>query len=100
MAKEKTINDLVVLSVFNIESRREQASFETLVKECFEKFPKIFVLNKHKQWPDARKLDNSLGRLRKKKLIKGSSQTFFALTQQGKKEAEEIKKALRQKKLL
>lgn len=98
--KENSINQLILLAVFSIEERKEKSTFERLVKECFSLFPQRFCLAKCSKWPDTRKLDSSMRKLRAEKLLTGKPGTFFALTLQGRKEAQEIAKTLRQKKLL
>ena len=96
--KTNSINDLILLVLYSFSKRG--VSFEKLVKECFNQFPKVFVLKGYPQWPDTRKLDRPLRDLRKKKLIKGSPQTFFTLTPLGKKEVKEIAETFKQRKLL
>ncbi|MDI6882866.1 MAG: hypothetical protein QMC93_00090 [Patescibacteria group bacterium] len=101
MAKQKlkSINDLILYILYS-SSKNEKSSFEDLVKSCFDNFPQIFSLKNNPQWPDTRKLDSSLRKLRQKKLIKGNPQTFFILTSAGEKRAKEITLFFKQKKLL
>jgi len=77
-----------------------KCSFEKLVKECFNAFPEIFSLKNYPKWPDSRKLDRPLRTLRERGFIIGDPKTSFSLTTRGKKEAQEIVKVLRQKRLL
>ena len=62
-------------------------------------FSRTFFFSKIKKWPDSRKLDSSLRKLRKRKLITGNPRTFFKLTNLGKKTAGDTAKAFRQRKL-
>ncbi|MCD6500783.1 hypothetical protein J7K42_02060 [bacterium] len=96
--KLNSINDLILFSLYS--SSEGKCSFEKLVKESFNRFPKVFALKGYPQWPDARKLDRPLRTLRKRKLIKGDPKISFSLTLQGKKIAQEIARNLAQKKLL
>ncbi len=100
MARKKLnpINDLILFVLYSSSSK--ESSFGKLAKECFNQFPQVFSLRNYPQLLDTRKLDRPLRTLRKRKLIDGDPKTFFSLTSQGKKEAQEIAKILRQKRLL
>ena len=93
-----SICDLILWVLYSSASGGK-SSFSKLVKECFRVFPETFSLKDYPQWPDSRKLDRALRTLRKRKLIKGSPQTFFILTNRGKKEAQNLAKILLQRKL-
>ena len=95
-----TIFDLILFSLSGIETKDRKADFQEIIKKCFLLFPDRFCFSRNKRWPDARKLDSSLRKLRQKKLIKGTPSDGFKLTDQGKKQVQESAKALRQKKLL
>ena len=95
-----SINDLVLFALFNLENSKKEASFKNLLKECFSNFPKSFCLRSQAKWPDSRKPDTALRKLRLVKLIKGSPQAGFSLTKDGRERAQEVAKALSQKKLL
>ena len=95
MKKQASINDLILFCLL----KKDKYSFDVLVKECFKDFPDVFCFSSIKKWPDARKLDGSLRKLRKSKLIKGSPQTYFSLTFSGRKRAEETAKIFWQEKL-
>jgi len=94
------ILDLILFGIYSVISKKEVCTFERLVKECFDLFPKSFCFEKNSQWPDSRKLDRSLRTLRKRELITGTPNTFFTLTKKGQNSAIEISKSLRQRKLL
>lgn len=96
----RAINDLIVFAIFKLGEQGEKCSFQALVKECFSLSPKVVGLKGYSKWPDTRKLDRPLRKLKENKMITGNPATFFTLTQQGKRRAQEIAKTLRQKKLL
>ncbi len=91
--------NLILLAVFKVLEKKEICSFERLLKECFALFPNAFCFEGEKKWPDSRKLDRELRRLRNKNLIKGDPKNFFFLTKEGKKEIEDINKRWRQTRL-
>ena len=86
----KSINNLILFSIYSVSGKKEKCSFEELIKECFNLFPKVFSFSSYPKWPDARKLDRPLRFLRKRKLITGNPKTYFSLTKAGKKIAVEI----------
>ena len=98
--KKRSINDLILFSIFTLTEKKEKCTFENLVKTCFTLFPKRFALSNHPKWPDSRKPDRPLRTLRKEKLITGSPSTTFSLTKAGRKKALEIAKSFQQKQLL
>lgn len=97
--KDKPINNLILFGIYSVIEKKEKCTFEKLVKECFNLFPKTFSFPRHSRWPDSRKLDRPLRTLRKRKLIIGNPKKSFSLTKLGKKIAEEVIKTFRQKKL-
>jgi len=97
--KNLGINELILLGIYSIVNDGEKCTFERLVKESFNLFPKAFCFSQYPEWPDSRKLDRPLRTLRKRKLIIGNPKTYFSLTKLGKKMAVEILKTFRQKKL-
>ena len=97
--QNKPIIDLILFCLFSLVENNKKCDFETLLKECFAYFPKVFGFSSRPQWPDARKLDRSLRTLRAKKLIKGNPKTFFSLTKSGREKAKEINRSLGQKRL-
>ncbi|KPJ57217.1 hypothetical protein AMJ49_01225 [Parcubacteria bacterium DG_74_2] len=97
--KNTGINELILLAIYSVVSNGKKCTFERLVKECFDLFPKTFSFSKYSKWPDSRKLDRPLRTLRKRKLIKGDPKTSFSLTKAGQKIAIETAKNFRQRKL-
>lgn len=94
-----SIPEFILLAAFSINNRGREGTFEALLKECFLMSPQTFCFPKNSQWPDARKIDRPLRTLRRKALIKGSPDTSFSLTKEGRKIAGDLAKVLRQKKL-
>lgn len=97
--KKASAHDLILFSVYSINSKKEKCSYERLVKECFYLFPKTFSFSEMPNWPDSRKLDRSLRALRKKKMLIGDPKNIFTLTKLGKKIAEDVGKTFRQGRL-
>jgi len=97
--KNRSINSLILFSIYSVIEDEEKCTFERLAKECFILFPKTFSFPKYLQWPDSRKLDRPLRSLRRKRLISGDPKTAFSLTKSGKKIVEEMIKSFRQRKL-
>ena len=95
----KSVNNLILFSIYSVSGKKEKCSFEELIKECFTLFPRVFSFSKYQRWPDARKLDRPLRLLRKRKLITGNPKSHFTLTKAGKKMTEEMTEKLRQRRL-
>ena len=93
------ISDLILYSIFSVNSGKEICNFERLMGECYNLFPQSFCFTNYEKWPDSRKLDRPLRTLRKQQLIKGDPATFFFLTKAGQKKAEEVAKIFRQSQL-
>lgn len=89
-----TLEKLIIYSVAKVTESSEECTFERLVKECFEKFPKSFGFYRYSQWPDSLKLDRSLRKLRKEGHITGSNETRFVLTKSGESYANAVAKEL------
>ena len=97
--KRISISSLILFSVYLVAGNKNKCDFEKLISRGFILFPKAFSFPGIPKWPDSRKFDRPLRALRNRKLIIGSSKTFFSLTKTGKKVAEEITKTFRQEKL-
>ncbi|EKD27730.1 MAG: hypothetical protein ACD_79C00601G0003 [uncultured bacterium] len=65
------ISDLILFAIYSIKKNNEVCTFERLVAECFNNFPKSFCFKRYPQWPDSLKFDRSLRTLREKGLIIG-----------------------------
>ena len=92
-------NSLILFCINSVASDREKCDFERLLKECFALSPSDFSFSKYPNWPDARKLDRPLRKLRQNNLIAGDLKTFFFLTKAGKKIAQDVGLNFRQRKL-
>lgn len=90
-----TPNDqLIAYAILSVKRKGDDCTFERLVKECFELFPKSFSFSRYPDWPDSLKLDRPLRDLRHKKIIFGKNDTSFKLTGLGDRFAVEIEKRL------
>jgi len=96
---KKSINNLILFSIYSASEKKEKCAFEELLNKCFALFPKVFSFSKYPKWPDSRKLDRPLRLLRRKKLITGNPKTYFSLTKAGKKIAEDLIENSRQRRL-
>lgn len=82
---------LILFAISSIIANNEICTFERLVAECFNRFPKVFSFKRYPQWPDSMKLDRQLRTLREEGLIIGTARDHFELTEAGKLIATEIK---------
>ncbi|MDD2732011.1 MAG: hypothetical protein PHI53_02330 [Candidatus Pacebacteria bacterium] len=90
--QKASVSDLILFCVSSIGEKKEKCTFERLVSECFNLFPKTFKLSSSLNWPDSRKLDRPLRTLRKRELVKLSPESSYALTKSGRKKVEGINK--------
>ncbi|PIS39082.1 MAG: hypothetical protein COT34_00205 [Candidatus Nealsonbacteria bacterium CG08_land_8_20_14_0_20_43_11] len=97
--EDKSINSLILFSIYRVREAGRRCTFERLMEECFKLSPRTFCLAGHTEWPDSRKLDRPLRSLREEKLVSGDPKTCFVLTKEGEKLAEEMAKTFRQGKL-
>ncbi len=97
--KNVGINDLILVSLFRLETLNHKPSFERLFRQCFDTFPNKFSLETYPDLPDSRKLDRTLRSLRAMKMIRGSPKESFSLTVIGRKRASRTINLFRQKKL-
>ncbi len=89
------LNDLILASIYLVKLKNETCTFERLVAECFNNFPKAFSFKRYPKWPDALKFDRPLRTLREKGLIVGSPKDKFSLTKYGETKAIDILKKLK-----
>jgi hypothetical protein len=89
------INYLIVFGIYSVLAKREKCTFEKLVAECFNLFPKTFSFARYPQWPDSIKFDRPLRTLREKGLIIGNPRGLFSLTKFGEKMAKDTAKVLK-----
>lgn len=88
------INDLILVGIYQVKEKGEVCTFERLVKECFEMFPKVFGFMRYPEWPDSLKFDRPLRTLRSKGYIVGSVKSEFMLTPFGERHASSILKRI------
>lgn len=89
------VNDLILSSMYLIVSKGETCTFERLIAECFDNFPRVFSFKRYPKWPDALKFDRPLRTLREKGLIVGSPKDKFSLNKYGETKAIDIIKKLK-----
>lgn len=97
--QKMSICDLILISLYNLGTINQKITFEKILKECFNLFPKKIYFEEYSSWPDARKIDRPIRTLRRKKLISGNPDKGFFLTKDGQKKAQEIMRVLRQMRL-
>ena len=95
-----TLEKLILFSVISILRKKEECTFERLVKECYTLFPESFKFYRYPQWPDSLKLDRPLRDLRKHRYIVGNPKTRYTLTKLGEKYAVIVEKELGNEQLL
>lgn len=88
------LQDLIIIGIFYVSEKNETCTFEKLVAECYQKFPKSFSFKRYPQWPDSLKLDRPIRTLRNKGLIVGTIKDVIFLTQFGREKAIELIKLL------
>jgi len=86
--------DLILGSIYLVVSRGETCTFERLVAESFNNFPKVFSFRRYPKWPDSLKFDRPLRTLREKGYIVGSARDSFSLNKYGENKARDILKKL------
>jgi hypothetical protein len=94
MYEKVETQDLIIYAIYSVIKSKEVCTYERLVKECFQKFPKVFSFKKYPQWPDSLKFDRPLRTLRAKGLIVGSVRDHFELTRFGQVLAHETESLL------
>ncbi len=94
------IQELILFGIYSIRQNGEVCTFERLVKECFERFPKVFGFTRYPQWPDSLRFDRPLRTLREKGLIVGGAKSQFSLTEFGEKIAIEVNRKLNSESIL
>lgn len=92
--RNTSLEKLLVYSILCVLRKKEECTFERLVKEVFERFPKSFSFYRYPAWPDSLKLDRPLRDLRKSGYITGNPKTKYSLTKLGEKYAVSIEKEL------
>jgi len=88
------MQNLIIFAIYSVLKNGETCTFERLVAECFQKFPKVFGFKRYSRWPDSLKFDRPLRTLREKSLIVGGARSHFELTEFGKKIAKETESIL------
>jgi len=89
------LHELILISIYLVIANGETCTFERLVAECFENFPKAFSFKRYPKWPDALKFDRPLRALRGKGLIMGNPRDAFVINEYGERKAKELMRASR-----
>ncbi len=95
--KKIEMSNLIVFGIYSVLMNKEICTFERLVAECFQAFPKVFGFKRYPQWPDSLKFDRTLRTLRENGLIIGSVRGHFELTDFGVDTAKKTKDILESK---
>ena len=88
-------NHLIIFGIYSVVTKKEECTFERLIKECFTLFPKVFGMSRYPQWPDTLKFDRDLRKLREQGLITGYLRISFSLTKFGERLAKETEEFLK-----
>lgn len=95
-----TLEKLIIFSILSVLRRKEECTFERLVKESYTLFPESFKFYRYPEWPDSLKLDRPLRDLRRHRYIVGNPKKAYSLTKLGEKYALIVEKELGNKQLL
>jgi len=92
------LSDLVLYAVFSLETKKVETTFENIVAECFELFPKKFSLHGYPEYPDANRVRREIQRLEGtlsspgiEKLVDGNMKTSYRITEKGLKNSRKYK---------
>ena len=88
-------NHLIIFGIYSVVTKKEECTFERLIKECFTLFPKVFRMSRYPQWPDTLRFDRDLRKLREQGLITGNPKISYSLTKFGEKLAKETEVILK-----
>lgn len=92
--KSIRMRNLIIFGIHSVLKNSETCTYESLVAECFQYFPKVFGFKIYPQWPDSLKFDRVLRALRAQGLIVGSVRGHFELTKSGMKIAKDTESIL------
>ena len=90
-----SIDELLAYAVGQVAGAGEECTFERLVYECFNLFPKHFSMQRYPEWPDSVRINKTWLRCRTDRgWIVGSVQEGFRLTERGRRAAEKVARSL------
>lgn len=96
------LTDLVLYSLFSLTTKGVEGTFENLVAESYELFPKKFSLPGYPEYPDSRRVEREIRRMSgglpsegSSGLVKGNLKTNFNLTENGLNKLTEIQQKLK-----
>lgn len=84
------LHELILVGIYRVLEQESACTFERLVAQCFNDFPKAFRFKRYPRWPDALKFDRPIRTLRQQGLITGSIKQYLYLTESGRRAAERI----------
>jgi len=88
------LTDLLVYSIYQLQTRGEEITAEDIISACFLLFPKRFALRKYPHWPDSAVVSRRWSDCRNKGYIVGSTVKGFKLTPKGFRFAEKVGRIL------
>ena len=90
-----SIDELLTFAVGRVTNAGEDCTFERLVYECFQLFPKQFGMQRYPEWPDSVRVNKTWLRCRTDRgWIVGSVQEGFRLTDRGNRVAAKVARSL------
>ena len=90
-----SIDELLTYAVGQVMGAGEECTFERLVFECYNLFPKHFAMQRYPDWPDSVRIEKTWRRCRTDRgWIVGSVQEGFRLTERGRRAAEKVARSL------
>lgn len=89
------IKRLIIYGIYSICKKGETCTFERLVAECFQNFPKVFGFKRYPNWPDSLRFDRPIRTLREEGLVVGTVKDRLELTEFGEKMAIETESFLK-----
>lgn len=88
--KDLPLSDLVLYALFSLKKKSIETTFENIVAEAYELFPKKFHLPGYPDYPDANRVRREIQRIEgtlstpgMKKLAKGNMKTSYEITEEG-----------------
>jgi len=88
--RDISLSDLVLYALFSLKNKGIETTFENIVAESYELFPKKFYLPGYPEYPDANRVRREIQRIEgtlstpgMKKLAKGNMKTSYEITEEG-----------------
>ena len=87
---EISLTKLTIFAISKIVESGEECAYERVVKECFTLFPKRFSFQRYPEWPDGTRVKIEILRCRDKGWVTGNEKNGWQITEEGKREAQEV----------